>query len=125
MVLGVAACATSTGLICHPGEQSAIADTMYFGTAKPGGIVTSDEWKTFVNRVVTPRFPQGLTMWEASGQWRTATGTIEREASHVLHLIHPDTDENELVLHEVMSKYKTEFQQEAVLRVRSSACTSY
>jgi uncharacterized protein DUF3574 len=50
---------------------------------------------------------------------------IEREASHVLHLVHPDTEESELAVSEVMSKYKAEFQQEAVLRVRSSACMSF
>ena len=38
--------------------------------------------------------------------------------------IHPDTEESELAVNEVMSKYKAEFQQEAVLRVRSSACMS-
>jgi hypothetical protein len=100
-------------------------ESMYFGTARPGGIVTPEEWREFVNQVVTPRFPQGLTSWEASGQWQAVTGVIEREASHVLHLVHPDTEESELAVNEVMSKYKAEFQQEAVLRVRSSACMSF
>ncbi|MGH6636071.1 MAG: DUF3574 domain-containing protein, partial [Gammaproteobacteria bacterium] len=62
-----------------------------FGTAKPGGSVTSQEWQEFMNQVVTPHFPEGLTSWEASGQWQSVTGVIEREASHVLHIVHPDT----------------------------------
>lgn len=100
-------------------------EAMYFGAAKPGGRVTPEEWREFVHRVVTPRFPQGLTSWEASGQWQGATGVIEREASQVLHLVHPDSEKSELAVKEVISKYKAEFGQEAVLRVRSRACVSF
>ncbi len=100
-------------------------DLLYFGTARPGGVVTPEEWSKFVDRLVTPRFPQGLTSWEAAGQWQTGTGMVEREASHVLSVVHPDTEESERAIREIASKYKAEFQQEAVLRVRSRACMSY
>jgi Protein of unknown function (DUF3574) len=100
-------------------------EAMYFGTARPGGVVTREEWRDFVNRVVTPRFPQGMTTWEASGQWQAATGTIQREASHVLQLVHPDTEKTELAVSEIIAEYKAQFQQEAVLRVRSNACSSF
>ncbi len=100
-------------------------EAMYFGTAKPDGMVTPEEWRAFIERVVTPRFPQGLTSWEASGQWQRASGVIERERSHVLHLVHPGTEKSELAISEIVSKYKTEFRQDAVLRVRSRACVSF
>src|SRR5688500_10226298 len=35
--------------------------------------------------------PEGLTVWEADGQWRSAAGTIDHEQSKVLLLVHPDT----------------------------------
>lgn len=123
--LAVTACASSPRLTCGAGEQRGVLTSLYFGTVRPGGVVTADQWRAFVDRVVTPRFPQGLTSWEASGQWRSATGMIEREASYVLHVAHPDTDENELAVREITSTYKTEFQQEAVLRVRANACMSF
>jgi hypothetical protein len=100
-------------------------DLLYFGTARPDGVVTPEEWSAFVDRLVTPRFPQGLTSWAAAGQWQTGTGMVEREASHVLSVVHSDTEENERAIREIASKYKAEFQQEAVLRVRSRACMSY
>jgi hypothetical protein len=125
MLLAVAACASNPRTACRPGEGPMVIESMYFGTAKPGGMVTPDDWAAFVTQVVTPRFPQGLTSWDASGQWRGAAGVIEREASHVLHLTHPDTAENDLAVSEIMSRYKTQFQQEAVLRVRSNACVSF
>ena len=125
LVLAVGACASTPLWTCQTGERSVVMDALYFGTAKPGGVVTPEEWREFINQVVTPRFPQGLTSWEALGQWQTATGAIEREASHVLYVVHPETEESEFAVREIMRTYKTAFQQEAVLRVRSRVCVSF
>ena len=125
LTLALAGCALQPPLICRGGEQPAVAESLYFGTATRVGVVEPGQWQEFVNQVVIPRFPQGLTSWEASGQWRSADGVVEREASHVLHLVHPETEGNELAVQEIMSKYKAQFQQEAVLRVRSNACASF
>jgi hypothetical protein len=122
--LALGACASGAPLACRPGERPAVIEALYFGAARPGGLVTREEWREFVNRVVTPRFPQGLTSWEASGQWRGASGEIEREPSHVLQLVHADTGEAERAVNEIMAAYKGQFEQEAVLRIRSGACTS-
>jgi hypothetical protein len=62
---------------------------------------------------------------ESSGQWRGADGAVVREASHVLILDHPDDAANEKAVLEIISHYKTTFQQEAVFRVRSRVCISY
>jgi hypothetical protein len=125
VALTAGACASSSALACRPGERPAVMESLYFGTAKAGGSVTRAEWSEFVNQVVTPRFPQGLTSWEATGQWQHANGMIESETSHVLHLVHPDTEKSETAINEVVNKYKEQFQQEAVLRVRSKACVSF
>jgi hypothetical protein len=125
LTLAIEACASHPPETCRPGERSAIVDALYFGTATSDGTVTSAEWRDFVNRVVTPRFPQGLSWWASAGQWRTATGAIQREASHILHLVHDDTQESELALREVVNRYKARFRQEAVLRVRSGSCVSF
>ena len=67
---------------------------------------------------MTPRFPQGLTVWRADGQWRGADGVIVREPSFVLELIHPDSAAPERAVTEIIADYKHRFQQESVLRVR-------
>ena len=125
LALALGACASAQGPACRAGERRAAVESLYFGTARPGGVVSESEWKEFVNQVATPRFPQGLTSWSASGQWRGASGVIEREASYVLHVIHPDTDADERGVVEIMREYRARFQQEAVLRVRGSACVSF
>ncbi len=110
---------------CPIGEQTAVTESIYFGTNKPGGIVTSEEWAAFVNDTVTPAFPEGLTSWAASGQWRMASGAIERETTHILQLTHDDSPPRNQAIQTIVDKYKHDFQQEAVLRVRGRTCIRY
>ncbi|HSI60735.1 MAG TPA: DUF3574 domain-containing protein [Ideonella sp.] len=124
LCLAASACAPWQGPGCRPGEQPSVHDALYFGTAKPDGTVTAAQWAGFLETVVTPRFPQGLTVNEASGQWRGANGATVREASHVLHLVHADDPASEKAVTEIVAAYKSQFQQEAVLRVRAAACVS-
>lgn len=125
VVMIAAGCATPSSPACRAGEDAVVADTLYFGTNRPGGVVRDAEWQAFLAAVVTPRFPQGITSWQANGQWRSANGAIEHEASHVLQLVHADTAETERAVREVMDDYRKRFEQEAVLRVRLPACTSF
>lgn len=100
-------------------------ESIYFGTEKPGGAVTREEWRDFVDREVTPRFKQGFTSWDAAGQWLGANGVIARESTHVLQIVHSETDQNESAIREIIAEYKARFGQEAVLRVRFNACVSF
>jgi len=122
--LVLAACAATPGAPCRDGEDAVVADTLYFGTNKPGGVVGADEWQDFLATGVTPRFPQGITSWRASGQWRSESGKLEHEASYVLQLVHADSAEAERAVRDVMTDYRKRFEQEAVLRVRLPACIS-
>lgn len=110
---------------CPIGEHPAVTESIYFGTNKPGGIVTPEEWAVFVNETVTPAFPEGLTSWAASGQWRMASGAIERETTRILQLTHDDSPPRNQVIQALVEKYKQDFHQEAVLRVRSRTCIRF
>lgn len=101
-------------------------DSLYFGSTIPlGGSVSSEDWQRFLAEVITPRFPDGLTSWTAAGQWRNGAGILEKESSFVLHVVHADTEQADQAILDVMRSYKERFRQEAVLRVRSTACISY
>ncbi len=119
------ACGSSQPLTCLQGEHAVTIETLYFGTAKPGGLVTATEWESFVNKVVIPVFPDGLTSWIGSGRWRMATGIVEAENSHILQLAHDGSERNAAAIQHLMQTYKDDFQQEAVMRVRSQACRSF
>lgn len=98
------------------------SETVYFGSNRPDGRVSDDEWRRFLADTVTPRFPAGLTAWQAHGQWRGASGIIEQEHSHVLAIIHSGSVADEQALASIVATYKTQFRQEAVLRVSTGVC---
>lgn len=130
LVTGLAAmlggCAPMHRTGCGDGEQALVHDTLYFGTGKPrGGTVTPAEWSEFLKSTVTPRFPQGLTVTPASGQWRGADGAIVQEASQVLQLVHADDAASDKAVQALMAAYKAEFEQEAVLRIKARTCVSF
>lgn len=87
--------------------------------------MSAAEWSGFLRDEVTPRFPAGYTAWDAAGQWQSARGTIEREASHVVTIVHPGSARSDESVRAIVAAYKARFAQEAVLRVTSSACASY
>ena len=110
---------------CEQGEQFVVHDELSFGTAKPNGAVTPEEWQEFLQSTVTPRFPRGFAVLESSGQWRGTDGSTVREASHRLVLDHPRDAASENAVREIIATYKSRFQQEAVFRVKTEACISY
>jgi hypothetical protein len=119
------ACASSYVVNCRNGDRVAIHDSLFFGTAKPDGFVTTDEWAAFMETTVSPRFPRGLTLSRASGQWRGPDGEIVREDSHVLQIVHFNDLETESAIREVIENYKRQFRQESVLRIRTHTCASF
>ena len=124
-VLAVAGCASAPATRCGPGQQAMRSERLYFGTAMPHATVSTEDWRGFVDVVVTPRFPNGLTAWPASGQWRSADGTLVREASWVLEIVHARDTASDAAMVEIVAAYKSRFQQESVLRVSSDACVVF
>ena len=121
----LASCASIRHQPCDVGQQSMTTEHLYFGTGKPDGVVSAEDWKHFLSDTVTPRFPQGLSVWQASGQWQSEAGPIIHESSYVLDIVHEGSAVHEQAIGEIMDTYKEQFQQEAVLRVKGSACVSF
>jgi hypothetical protein len=119
------ACASVPERQCSSGQQRMVNELLYFGTAKPVGAVSPQEWSEFLGGSVTPRFPQGLSAWPAAGQWQSSDGSLTRENTFVLNLVHPESESAENSIRSIVAEYKSRFQQEAVLRVKSNACVSF
>ena len=66
-----------------------LAVDMFFGRDIAGRAPVSDaEWTGFAGTEVTPRFPEGFTVVQGSGQWlNPATHSIGREASIVVRAV--------------------------------------
>ncbi len=122
LAVGLAGCVHPGALRCDAGAQGMIAERLYFGTERPGGVVSDADWDAFVGDTIAARFPAGFTMWEAAGGWRGADGRALREASHVLEVMHPADASADAAIEATIAAYKARFDQEAVLRVRMPAC---
>jgi len=124
--LVLSACTTVPAARCPGSAQALIEDELFFGLSTPsGGQISEAEWNTFLRDEVTPRFPQGLSVVEAAGQWRGNDGGIVRERSRVLTLAHADDARSETAVQAIMAAYKTRFDQEAVMRLKQRACASF
>ena len=88
---------------------------------KPDGTEVSEEdFQSFLDRKVTPRFPDGLTVLSGKGQFCCdAAGQLVQERSFVLVLLYPQEtkESSSKKIERIRKDYKTEFQQQSVLRV--------
>ena len=102
--------------------QASVADRVFFGRAIPGGGSVSEEsWVAFLHEVVTPRFPEGLTVWRAEGQWADPRGQLVRESVMVVEVLHLAGSRADSSLTAIAREYRRRFHQGAVLRVTTPA----
>ena len=109
---------------CGGASAPQMRTTLYFGLQRPTGEVSELEWQIFLRDEVTRRFPDGLTVWEAEGQWRTPAGVLDHEQSKVLLLVHPDSPEAKKSVQEVMDVYRKTFEQQSVLWESARVCVA-
>lgn len=119
----LAACAS---LPHRDGLRAAHLERLYFGRNIGDSAVVSDAaWAGFVRDVITPTFPEGATVWDAAGQWRAPDGTVVREKSFVVELLHLVTPDVERRVQQVMDEYKKRFAQQSVLRMVTNVRASF
>jgi hypothetical protein len=109
---------------CGVASAAQIRTTLYFGLSRPKGSVSELDWQIFLRDEVTRRFPDGLTVWQAEGQWQTPAGSIDREQSKVLLLVHADTPAARQSVQAVIQAYRSTFEQQSVLWESSRVCVA-
>jgi hypothetical protein len=98
---------------------------LYFGRNIAGiGEVTEQQFRDFVREVVTPRFPDGLTLLDALGQFRDGK-RIVRERTKQLVLLVPEPDEIAGKVKFIVKEYKERFRQQSGLHTETSVCLSF
>ena len=118
LVLVAVAMTACASLPRRDGLRDAHLERLYFGRNIGDTAVVSDSaWATFVREVITPNFPEGATTWDAAGQWRAPDGTLVRERSFVVELLHVETPDVEQRVQTIIDAYKNRFAQQSVLRI--------
>ena len=109
----------------HLHGQLSARTELFFGLSKPDGTVSEAEFQQFMDTEVTPRFPEGLTLIAATGQYQNAAGSLVQEGSKLLILLYPFSKKDSSAVEEIREAYKAAFQQESVLRVDEQSCVSF
>ncbi|ATQ42619.1 DUF3574 domain-containing protein [Caulobacter mirabilis] len=126
LLLGACATTGQGGSACPAGLQSRQTAELYFGRNIGADLgVSEGDWRRFLDEEVTPRFPDGLTVLDAAGQWRGEGGTVVHEPSKALMLVLSGASDEPARLDAVRAAYKTRFRQEAVMLVRRQACVGF
>jgi Protein of unknown function (DUF3574) len=114
-------------LECRGGQKAQQVAELSFGRRIIGHIAVSEtQWIQFVDNEITPRFPDGLTVFDAAGQWRDPTSKkIVRELSKIVLIVLPGNADDLPRLNEIVETYKRRFRQQSVGMILRPACVSF
>src|SRR4051812_18339095 len=98
-----------------PQKSMNVAELMFGRNIGERFAVTEKRWSQFLAKEITPRFPNGLSVVDASGQWLDAdTKRIVHERSKLVMIVLDGSAEAQQKLDEIVIAYKSRFRQQAV-----------
>ncbi|MGG5808944.1 DUF3574 domain-containing protein [Falsiroseomonas sp. CW058] len=124
----LAGCAAAPPAACPAGTGPATFAEAFFGRSAAGREVVDDAaWARFVDEVLTPAFPDGLTVLDGAGQWRGRDGRVARERSKLLLVALPSAtpDGAAARLAPVTAAYRARFGQESVMVATRPGCVGF
>ncbi len=111
---------------CPTGQTRASTVELVFGRNDGDRLAVSDEdWRRFIDEVVTPRYPDGLSVMDIQGQWRAPGGLLVREPSKIIYLVLDGGPDDPAKIANIRDSYKQRFHQKSVLLVSQKACVSF
>ena len=122
MAAGIATALGQPSVQCSGEQKPWVVADLLFGRSH----VSEASWARFLASEVTPRFPDGFTVFDARGQWREpGTPKISRERSKLLMIAMPPSADNDERLQKIIEAYKTRFKQQSVGLIVRPACVSF
>lgn len=126
-LLAAAVCAAAApASACPEGLRPAETAQLFFGRSMGEmGEVSDADWRAFVDAEVSPRFPDGLTVSDVYGQWKSPAGDFVREDSKALFVVLAGAPGERQRLELIRDAYKRRFHQQSVLLVEQKACVAF
>ena len=136
LVLSLSACAGTLPHAITPVATTPawVRSELYFGLGAESGVpdrpqdapIGEKQWRGFLDAEVTPRFPGGLTVLDAYGQWRPAdAGIPSRLRSKVLVILHEDTPQRRADIEAIRTAWKRMTGQDSVLWAKENVEVSF
>ncbi len=127
--------ATLQGDALRPDQASGwVRSELYFGVGEESGAgqreqadpISDVQWRAFLDKEVTPRFPDGLTVFDAYGQW-LFRGDPEpnRLRTKVLVVLHEDSPQRRADIEAIRLAWKTATRHQSVLWSRQPVEVSF
>ena len=147
-LLAVSGCASVHGAEAPPATTSSfqgdalrpaqaagwVRSELYFGVGKETGLadrpqaetITEERWRAFLDKEVTARFPDGLTVFDAYGQWLfRGAGEPNRLKTKVLVVLHEDTPQRRADIEAIRLAWKQATGHQSVLWSRHAVDVSF
>jgi Protein of unknown function (DUF3574) len=110
-------------------SESWLDTKLYFSLGPadhPDEGVSEAQWRGFLDKEVTPRFPEGLSVIDIYGQWRGAADpATQHERSKLLNIVYPGNAENRAKIDAIRAAWKQRTGDQSVLRVTEPADVSF
>jgi hypothetical protein len=110
---------------CRVGAKPMARLELLLGARTPDGSVGPRAWARFLATEVTTRFPDGVTVFDGHGQWRSGSRRVTRERSRLLLIWYLPDASSEARIEAIRAAYKKRFRQESVLRADSASCVAF
>ena len=119
--------ANSPAAACNAPQRPMQQIELMFGRNVAGPLrVGEAAWSRFLAREITPRFPDGLTVLEAAGQWRDPGGRgAVRELSKMVIIVTADNAAARGRIATIVAAYKQQFRQRSVGVISHSVCAAF
>lgn len=123
------------GDAARPAEAGGwVRSELYFGVGEESGpsaraqtdVISETQWRAFLDKEVTPRFPDGLTVFDAYGQW-LFRGAPEpnRLRTKVLVILHEDSPQRRNDIEAIRLAWKQATKHQSVLWSRQPVEVSF
>jgi hypothetical protein len=110
---------------CPAAQQSMQQIELMFGRNIAGRLGVSEAaWARFLAREVTPRFPEGLSVLNAAGQWQDKDrGRVVHEPSKLVIIVTADDPRDKIAA--IIAAYKQKFHQQSVGVISRPVCAAF
>jgi hypothetical protein len=128
----IAACAAAStaaaqNAVCNAPQLAMQQVELMFGRNIAGKLGVSEAaWSRFLAREVTPRFPDGLSVLNAAGQWQDKErGRVVREPSKLIMIVTTDDEAARDKIAAIIAAYKQQFHQQSVGMISRAVCAAF
>ncbi|KPG96612.1 DUF3574 domain-containing protein [Pseudomonas sp. RIT-PI-r] len=123
------ASSTLQGDAARPAQAQWLRTELYFSVGSidgKEGLVSPARWREFLDKEVTPRFPDGFSVLDAYGQWRDkGAKEPERLSTKVIVILHENSVQRSRDIEAIRLAYKRITGDLSVLRLSQPAEVSF